>query len=681
MMRSFIVFLLCFATVASAAPASIKFLTLSGVQQTGSPSPTLSPAFNQVGVGTVTLQDDGSGNLTIGGGGSITPPLANGKIFVGNGSGIAAAVTPSGDVSLANDGTVTITASAVSNAEIAAAAAIARSKIAVGTVAHVVYNDASTGALSSEAQLDRTRGGTGVSSTATFPASGVVVTEAATETLTNKTLTAPAINTATISAGTALSLTGFSLRDTSAAFDVTLAAVSGTPLTSGRTITLNVDNASRTFNLKKDLTIDTGTVALSGNAAGSAVTLPITGTLATLAGSEVFTNKSISGATNTITAIPLTTAVTGTLPIANGGTNSNTALAGSKAIVSNGSAIVEHASTTATEIGYLAGVTSALQTQLNAKEPTITTLTIAKGGTNSAAALSNNRVMQSLGGAIVEAAAITASRALASDTNGIPVAVATTATELGYVNGVTSALQTQLDGKLTKVLPTAQIFVGDGSNVGAAQAVTGALAITSGGVTSLTSTAYSRDFQNANAGTLAVRDVVYVKSDGTVDKLSGQTSSGEISAVGVNVASLATTVTGPIYVRAGAVISGYSALTQGAAVYVHPSTAGSTTQSLAGFGTTDNVIQLGWAVSATELLFQPHYIRKGTPVAQYNTSGDGVTTSFAAGQTITSTQPIFVYVDGRLEPETTAWSRSGNNVVFTAAPDSASRIDVVVFNQ
>ena len=74
---------------------------------------------------------------------------------------------------------------------------------------------------------------------------------------------------------------------------------------------------------------------------------------------------------------------------------------------------------------------------------------VADGGTNSTTALSNNRVIQSSGGAIVEAAAITASRALASDANGIPVASATTATELGYVSGVTSAIQTQLGTKVT----------------------------------------------------------------------------------------------------------------------------------------------------------------------------------------------------------------------------------------
>ena len=50
------------------------------------------------------------------------------------------------------------------------------------------------------------------------------------------------------------------------------------------------------------------------------VTFPTTGTLATLAGSETLTNKTINGSNNTVTNISLTAGVTGTLPIANGGT-------------------------------------------------------------------------------------------------------------------------------------------------------------------------------------------------------------------------------------------------------------------------------------------------------------------------------------------------------------------------
>lgn len=72
---------------------------------------------------------------------------------------------------------------------------------------------------------------------------------------------------------------------------------------------------------------------------------------------------------------------------------------------------------------------------------------VADGGTNSTTALNNNRVMRSSGGAVVEASAITASRALASDANGIPTHATTTTTELNYVAGVTSAIQTQIDTK------------------------------------------------------------------------------------------------------------------------------------------------------------------------------------------------------------------------------------------
>ena len=91
------------------------------------------------------------------------------------------------------------------------------------------------------------------------------------------------------------------------------------------------------------------------------------------------------------------------------------------------------------------------------------TISIAKGGTNSTTALNNNRVMQSSGGAIVEAAAITASRALVSDGNGIPVASATTSTELGYVSGVTSAIQTQLSNRVTSVGATSPVASSGGT--------------------------------------------------------------------------------------------------------------------------------------------------------------------------------------------------------------------------
>jgi hypothetical protein len=51
------------------------------------------------------------------------------------------------------------------------------------------------------------------------------------------------------------------------------------------------------------------------------------------------------------------------------------------------------------------------------------------------------------GTAISPLTLITGSRAVVSDANGLPIAATTTATEIGFVNGVTSSIQTQLNGK------------------------------------------------------------------------------------------------------------------------------------------------------------------------------------------------------------------------------------------
>jgi hypothetical protein len=66
-------------------------------------------------------------------------------------------------------------------------------------------------------------------------------------------------------------------------------------------------------------------------------------------------------------------------------------------------------------------------------------------GTNYAWATNN-------GSGVLSDVAVTASRAVATDSNGAPVASATTATELGYVSGVTSSIQTQIGGKIGNVV-------------------------------------------------------------------------------------------------------------------------------------------------------------------------------------------------------------------------------------
>lgn len=87
---------------------------------------------------------------------------------------------------------------------------------------------------------------------------------------------------------------------------------------------------------------------------------------------------------------------------------------------------------TVTELNYVDGVTSNIQEQLNGKQATIT-------GAATTIASSN----------------LTASRALVTNSSGkVAVLSSVTSAEIGYLDGVTSKIQTQLDNKIDKTNPT-----------------------------------------------------------------------------------------------------------------------------------------------------------------------------------------------------------------------------------
>lgn len=94
-----------------------------------------------------------SGDWSLDAGSNTGLALANGLIFVGNASNIAAAVAMSGDVTISNTGVTAISAGVIVNADINAAAAIAFSKLAalpsaqilVGSVGNVATAVAVTG--------------------------------------------------------------------------------------------------------------------------------------------------------------------------------------------------------------------------------------------------------------------------------------------------------------------------------------------------------------------------------------------------------------------------------------------------------------------------------------------------------------------------------------------------------
>lgn len=77
--------------------------------------------------------------------------------------------------------------------------------------------------------------------------------------------------------------------------------------------------------------------------------------------------------------------VTGTLKISS--------LTASRVVISDSSKNLVSSATTAAELGYVNGVTSSIQNQLNAKEPSITTLPVGKGGTGVGTAFSAGSII------------------------------------------------------------------------------------------------------------------------------------------------------------------------------------------------------------------------------------------------------------------------------------------------
>jgi len=125
-------------------------------------------------------------------------------------------------------------------------------------------------------------------------------------------------------------------------------------------------------------------------------------------------NKTIAAGDNTITDL----ADANVASDAAIGLSKLAALTGSRALVSTSGGVVSASAVTATELGYLDGVTSAIQTQLDALSGGISNIV--------------EDTTPQLGGNL--------------DMNGSTIAGATE-TELGYSQGVTSAIQTQIDGK------------------------------------------------------------------------------------------------------------------------------------------------------------------------------------------------------------------------------------------
>ena len=182
----------------------------------------------------------------------------------------------------------------------------------------------------------------------------------------------------------------------------------------------------------------------------------------------------------TTTAGSLTTAIAAGV-IVNADVNASAAIAVSKlaaltasrAMVTDASGFASASAVTATELGYVSGVTSAIQTQLNAKQASDTTLT-------ALAAYNTNGLMTQTAADTFTGRTITGTANEITVTNGNGVSgnptlsLATgidatkiangtvTSTEFQYLGSVTSDIQTQLNAKAS----TTQTLEGAGGLIG-----------------------------------------------------------------------------------------------------------------------------------------------------------------------------------------------------------------------
>ena len=239
---------------------------------------------------------------------------------------------------------------------------------------------------------------------------------------------------------------------------------------SSNTITLDLDDTAVTAGLYG------GVIGAVSNV--PAITIDATGRVTNAANVQIAVDLStLEGNVNTVSSNAAAVEARRTANIAGAISTVLTAdLTASRAMATNGSGKIAVSDVTSTELGYLDGVTSAIQTQLDAKSTTsnATALALEDAGlqsrlatnvtafTNEDTALqaritANNtattavetrRVANIAGGvSTITTADLTASRALASNAAGKVVVSDVTATELGYLDGVSSAIQTQLDAK------------------------------------------------------------------------------------------------------------------------------------------------------------------------------------------------------------------------------------------
>lgn len=164
------------------------------------------------------------------------------------------------------------------------------------------------------------------------------------------------------------------------------------------------------------------------------------GTVIGTTDTQTLTNKSIDADSNTITNIDNADIKAA----ANIALTKLAAVTASRAIESDASGNLVASTVTSTELQSLAGITGTVVSTTGTQ--TLTNKTI-DADLNTITNIENADIKAGANIALNKLAATTVSRALVSDASGVITPATTTSTEIGFVNGVTSAIQTQLNAK------------------------------------------------------------------------------------------------------------------------------------------------------------------------------------------------------------------------------------------
>lgn len=343
--------------------------------------------------GTQALVSNGAGAMSWSD--FLNTTLTDGQLYIGNGSNVATAVTPAGDVTIANDGTTAISSGVIVDADINASAAITLSKLAALSTNKALVSD-----------------GSGVVS-----ASSVTATE-----LGYLSGVTSAIQTQIDNLSS--SVNTWEWQESALDYVTDNTAVPATEVSGDRYILshdggvphANYDGASA------------GDIVEFNGSTWDAVT-PTTGTFIAV-DDDASGVYYWGGSTWAFKSFESTTASTG--------------------LTKSGFDIQLASSSAGDGLGFAAGVLS-----VNVDDSTIETATDAlqlkDGG------ITNAKINASAAIAFSKMENLTVSRALVSDVSGDVSVSAVTSTELGYVSGVTSAIQTQLDAKAGTALDNLSI--------------------------------------------------------------------------------------------------------------------------------------------------------------------------------------------------------------------------------